>query len=232
MHSLVNYWIARQDRYTYYSQAPTASPLSLSWVRAREFDLGAPLNAVYWQWQSGTDAVGQELRIYRRDYARAVLLSRPVVGWPASPDWATPGPLYGLGGTFRLLYPDGTLGPPVTSIALALGEAVALVRVVEDAGVQSDAPPPADGPPPADAAPPDAGVALDGGSDADASSSADTAAAADAAGDGSRSGPLVQGACSCAAGGGAGAPLGLILAAALLWPRRRQRGRSVGFSRP
>ena len=129
MYSLTNYWIARQGRFTYYQQkAPNGSSLlSQFWCKARDFDVGQPIDPLYSTWQTGTDSAGQSYTIYKRTYTKALMLSRPQAGWPATPNYSTPSQTYDLGGTYRLLHYDGTLGPDITKIALCMGEAVTLI---------------------------------------------------------------------------------------------------------
>ena len=132
MYALASYWMAKQGTSTYYLQKPPRSgdalfwtPLSRWWAKAREYDIGWPTGP-YEVWQQGSDAAGQQYTVYRRSYSRAIILCRPKVGWTYS-DYTTPSQTYDLGGEFRLLKPDGTLGSAITSISLAMGEAVVLI---------------------------------------------------------------------------------------------------------
>jgi len=136
MFSLSNYWLAKQGRYTYYQQkAGSGSPqLSSFWAKAREFDIGTPADPLYSVWKTGTDSAGQSFTIYKRAYTNGLILSRPKVGWTYS-DYGTQSQLYDLDATYRLLHSDGTLGPEIGKIGLAMGEAVTLVRT-------SSSPPP------------------------------------------------------------------------------------------
>lgn len=128
MYCLSEYWMAKQGNSTYYSQvAPGNAPLSSFWCKARETDIGTPIDALYSTWRTGTDAAGQDFTIYARHYSKALILSRPKVGWIYS-DYKTQSPVYDLGGTYRLLRSDGTLGPDITKIGLAMGEAVTLMK--------------------------------------------------------------------------------------------------------
>lgn len=141
MFSLSNYWLAKQGRYTYYQQkAPDGGPsLSQFWCKAREFDVGAPVDPIYSIWKTGTDPAGQNYTIYKRTYTKGLILSRPKIGWTYS-DYGTLSQAYDLGGSYRLLHSDATLGPDITKIGLAMGEAVTLVR--SDGGVPTDTTPP------------------------------------------------------------------------------------------
>lgn len=130
MFSLSNYWLAKQGRFTYYQQkAGLDSPLLSSfWCKARDFDIGAPNDALYSVWKTGTDSKAQNYTIYKRQYTKALILSRPKIGWDYS-DYSTLCAPYDLGGTYRLLHADATLGPEITKIGLAMGEAVTLLNV-------------------------------------------------------------------------------------------------------
>jgi len=133
MYHLASYWMAKQGGSTYLHQKPPPSgdalfwtPLSRWWIKAREYDIGTPTGS-YQVWQQGTDTAGQQYTIYRRNYTRAVILSRPRPGWTYN-DYTTRSQAYNLGSEFRLLKPDGTLGSAITGIGLAMGEAAVLIR--------------------------------------------------------------------------------------------------------
>lgn len=129
MHALTEYWIAKQGQYTYYAQCPSDYvALSQFWCKSREYDVGTPVDSLYSTWQSGTDSAGQSFKIYKREYTKALMLSRPVLGWPSNPNYGVKTQQYTLPGTFRLLHYDGTLGPEITSIGLCMGEAITLVK--------------------------------------------------------------------------------------------------------
>jgi len=135
MFSLTEYWIAKQGKSTYYCQTPSGYvTMDHWWCKAREYDVGTPVDAMYSIWQTGTDSAGQQYKIYKRAYTKALMLCRPKVGWVYN-DYATRSRLYDLDGTYRLLHSDGTLGPEIGKIGLAMGEAVTLIRT-------GDTPPP------------------------------------------------------------------------------------------
>ncbi len=132
MFGLCEYWIARQGNSTYYSQyPPDYVAASTWWCKARDYDIGLPTDSLYSVWKTGTDSKSQSYTIYKRTYGKALVLSRPQVGWNYT-DYSTLCSPYDLGGTYRLLHYDGTLGPEITSIGLAMGEAVCLIRVTTD----------------------------------------------------------------------------------------------------
>lgn len=128
MYGLGEYWIAKQGLSTYYSQyPPDYIVLSQWWCKAREYDIGTAVDPLYSVWKTGTDSAGQNFTIYKRAYTKALVLSRPKVGWNYS-DYATRSQLYDLGGKYRLLHYDGTLGPEITQIGLSMSEAVTLIK--------------------------------------------------------------------------------------------------------
>ncbi len=137
MFSLSNYWLAKQGIYTYYQQKAGSNSPSLSsfWCKAREFDIGTPVDALYSVWNTGTDSANQNFTIYRREYTKALVLSRPKIGWEYS-DYATQSPHFDLGAAYRLLHADGTLGAEIGKIGLAMGEAVTLIKT--DSAAPSD----------------------------------------------------------------------------------------------
>jgi len=89
---------------------------------------------MYSIWQTGTVSAGQQYKLYKRAYTKALMLCRPKVGWVYN-CYATRSQLDDLDGTYRLLHSDGTLGPEIGKIGLAMGEAVTLIRT-------GDTPPP------------------------------------------------------------------------------------------
>ena len=131
MYSLASYWMARHDDCTYYSQRYRWQQLSSSWIKAQEYDIGQPVGD-YYLWKENNsvgDSAGQKYRIYRRDYSKAIVLFRTRYDWSEvnNKDFGAKSDSYELGGAYRLLYPNGKLGPPVTRIALSLGEGVVLI---------------------------------------------------------------------------------------------------------
>ncbi len=133
MYSLASYWMARQGNSTYFIQAHRWAPMSTFWIKAQEFDLGQPTGDYFVWKENETDSAGQKYRIYRRNYGKAMLLFRTRYDWDASnfKDFGAPSAAYDLGGTYRVLYPSGKLGPPITRIALHLAEGVALVSATD-----------------------------------------------------------------------------------------------------
>ena len=144
MYSLASYWMGKQGNLTYYQQRPRWKPLSSYWVNAQEYDIGQP-KANYYIWKTNTnpgDQVGQKYRIYRRDYTKAIVLFRTRYDWdPANfKDHGARSDYYDLGGNYRVLYPDGTLGPEINQIALSLSEGVVLIPSSNSNGVGNNPP--------------------------------------------------------------------------------------------
>lgn len=130
MYSLVSYWMARQGNSTYFEQAHDWLPLSRQWIRAQEANLGRPLGD-YSVWKESTaagDSAGQRYRVYRRDYQNAILLFRTRYDWDPKSfrDYGGKTPEFELGGSYRVLFPDGKFGPPLDRIGLHLAEGVVL----------------------------------------------------------------------------------------------------------
>jgi hypothetical protein len=113
-----------------FEERPINELLSSFWYTAQERNVGQPSTPQYTTWATGVDNAGQNYRIYRRDYTSgAIMLNRTRYGWASSDnkDYGTKTPMLNLGGTYHVLYSDGTTGPAITQIGLCLGEAVTLV---------------------------------------------------------------------------------------------------------
>jgi hypothetical protein len=102
------------------------------WFGAVTYDVGQP-QAGWFLLSSGTDPgdARYRYRVYARRYANALVLYKPLSADAAgasgslSDDTAT---ALSLGGSYRPLRADGTLGPAVTSISLRNGEGAILVK--------------------------------------------------------------------------------------------------------
>jgi hypothetical protein len=130
MYGLTDYWIAKQGNLVLFEERPINELLSSFWYTAQERNVGQPSTPQYTTWATGVDNAGQNYRIYRRDYTSgAIMLNRTRYGWASSDnkDYGTKTPMLNLGGTYHVLYSDGTTGPAITQIGLCLGEAVTLV---------------------------------------------------------------------------------------------------------
>lgn len=137
MFSLASYWMAMQPRSTYYEKRPNwdLGAISKYWPKAQEVDIGRPAG-LYYAWQNGIDGAGQHYTIHRRDYTKSVVLFRTKYSWDPkdNANFSTPGAGYAIGttgynpsGKWQILYPDGTLGPVVTSVSLTREEGVVLM---------------------------------------------------------------------------------------------------------
>lgn len=110
-----------------------ASSWTEHWSPAAATNIGQPLGSMR-LFASGNDPANPRLnfRIYAREYSKALVLYKPLsytlgVGSGTTQDnTATTHP---LGGTYRRLQADGTLGPPITTITLRNGEGAILMRV-------------------------------------------------------------------------------------------------------
>ncbi len=110
-----------------------ASPWSQHFFPALAYDVGQPAGP--WSlFASGADPGDNRLtyRVYQRQYANALVLYKPLSSTPnssavgtTSDNTATTHP---LGGSYRALQADGTLGPVVSSVALRNGEGAVLIK--------------------------------------------------------------------------------------------------------
>jgi hypothetical protein len=116
----------------YYGGYEPASSWTRHWVPATAFDVGAA--AGNWsEWAAGADPANAALnyKVFRRDYTNAVVLYKPLsykvaVGTGTTAD--NTATTHALGGNYRALNADGSLGPVVTSVTLRNGEGAILIR--------------------------------------------------------------------------------------------------------
>jgi hypothetical protein len=109
-----------------------ASSWSRHWTDAIKFDVGKPAGT--WSvFASGQDPSNRALdyKVYEREYQNALVLYKPVsysrgVNGTTADNTAT---THYLGGTYREVRADGTLGPAITKITLRNGEGAVLARV-------------------------------------------------------------------------------------------------------
>ena len=104
---------------------------SQHWSPAAAYNVGSPTGS--WSvFATGADPSNTALtyRVYQRSYANALILYKPlsyangVTGTLADASATT----QNLGGNYRVLHADGTLGPTVTSCTLRNGEGAILVK--------------------------------------------------------------------------------------------------------
>ncbi len=109
-----------------------AAPWQTVFVPAATVDVGQPTGAMK-VWATGTDPQRPDLtyKVYGREYGKAVVLFKPTsyaAGRPAGTTDDATGTTHQLGGNYRVLNADGTLGPVVTSVPLRNGEGVTLMK--------------------------------------------------------------------------------------------------------
>ena len=107
-------------------------PYSSIWLRAQEANIGHPTGPRHRLIRDvpAADPTGQKVQVFTRDFDRALVLFRSQVGWSAQhygDSTAISIPLPG-GETWLPLNPDGTLGAPVTHLALRNADAAILIK--------------------------------------------------------------------------------------------------------
>ena len=107
-------------------------PYSSIWLRAQEANIGHPTGPRHRIVRDvpAADPTGQKVQVFARDFDRALVLFRSQVGWSAqhygdSTAISIPLP---AGETWLPLNPDGTLGAPVTHLALRNADAAILIK--------------------------------------------------------------------------------------------------------
>lgn len=112
-------------------QSP-AAPWSQVWVPAAATNVGRPTGTMT-TWATGLDPQNSQLtyKVLRRDYSNAISLFKPLsytlgVGTGTTADATAT--VHQLGGNYRQLNADGTLGAVITSISLRGGEGAVLMR--------------------------------------------------------------------------------------------------------
>jgi hypothetical protein len=101
------------------------------WTDAITFNVGRP-TASFSVFAKGFDPANSalEYKVYRREYQNAVVLYKPLsytrgtTGTIADNTATT----HDLGGTYRVVRADGSLGPAITRITLRNGEGVVLAK--------------------------------------------------------------------------------------------------------
>ncbi|MBY0459266.1 MAG: hypothetical protein K2V38_18205, partial [Gemmataceae bacterium] len=108
-----------------------ASGWDRHWTHAIRYDVGRPL-ASWAVFGAGQDPTNRALdfKVYAREYRNALVLYKPVsytrgASGKLTDDTAT---THYLGGTYRAVRADGSLGPPVTRVTLRNGEGVILAK--------------------------------------------------------------------------------------------------------
>jgi hypothetical protein len=119
--------------FQYNGGAEPASSWTRHWVPAAAFDIGKP-TAPWSVWATGADPTDPRLtyKVLARTYQNALVLYKPLsytlgVGTGTAADATAT--WHDLGGTYRPLNADGTLGAPVTRISLRNAEGAILIKV-------------------------------------------------------------------------------------------------------
>jgi hypothetical protein len=106
---------------------------SSTWIPSATVDVGRPAGTMT-TFAMGSDPENRSLtyKVFRRDYGKAVVLYKPrsyALGVGTGTLNNATATTHQLGGSYRVLNPDGTLGPVVTSVTLRNGEGVVLMKV-------------------------------------------------------------------------------------------------------
>jgi hypothetical protein len=133
--SLAYYYVIADIDRTFLNLFGGTEP-STSWTRhwapAATYNIGQAQGAMS-VFATGADPNNRSLqyRVYRRNFTNAMVLYKPLSSNTQSVDGSlsnTTATTHQLGGTFRPLRADGTLGSPVTSVTLRNGEGAILIR--------------------------------------------------------------------------------------------------------
>jgi hypothetical protein len=132
--SLAYYYLVADPQRTFvnfFGGYATTTSWTQHWVPAVNYNVGPPLEA-FRVFATGQDPTNAALtyRVYARSYANALVLYKPLsAGSSGSGTTAdATATTHALGGSYRLLHADGTLGPVVTSVTLRNGEGAVLVK--------------------------------------------------------------------------------------------------------
>lgn len=115
---------------------------TLAWIPAMEHELGLPL-AHYQFVMSGAspDQSGATYKVFARDYQQGRVYTRPRDGLDAKWGDASMAVTVNLGGSYRQVLTDNTVGPVVTTISLRGGEgAIMLPATVGDCSAEPKVP--------------------------------------------------------------------------------------------
>jgi hypothetical protein len=133
MATLANYYLIGDPVSTFldfYGGYEPPTSWTRHWVPAAAFNVGQPKDT--WSvFATGADPSNSALsyRIYQRHYTNALVLYKPLSSSTSGSGTLadTTATVHQLGRTYRPLQADGTLGAPVTSIALRNGEGAILI---------------------------------------------------------------------------------------------------------
>jgi hypothetical protein len=128
------YLVADPDRtfLMFYGGSSPSSSWIEHWAPAATVNVGAPTGAMR-VFATGADPsnAARTYKVFARDYANALVLYKPLsyaVGQGEGGRGDETATTHNLGGTYRIVNSNGTLGVAVTSVTLRNGEGVLLVR--------------------------------------------------------------------------------------------------------
>jgi hypothetical protein len=133
--TLADYYLIGNPKSTFlmlWGGQDPASSWTNHWFNALSYNVGQPEGG-YSLFATGQDPSNRALtyNIYERKYTNALVLYKPLsytLGKGTGTTAANTATTEKLGGTYRELNADGTLGPPITSISLANGEGAILIK--------------------------------------------------------------------------------------------------------
>jgi hypothetical protein len=134
--TLADYYLLADPKSTFlnlWGGSDPAGDWSSHWFGALAYNVGTP-TGTWRQYASGSESfdASYQYRVYARDYTNALVLYKPLSfsTWtsPAPPTDSTSATTFNLGGTYRVLNADGTLGAPVTTATLRDGEGAVLIK--------------------------------------------------------------------------------------------------------
>jgi hypothetical protein len=134
MATLAAYYLMADPNRTFidfYGGFETSTSWTRHWVEAAAYNVGLPQGP--WSvFATGTDPANPWLgyTVYQRAYSNALVLYKPLSVGGGVPGTLADGTAttHALGGNYRLLNADGTLGPVVTSVTLRNGEGAILIK--------------------------------------------------------------------------------------------------------
>jgi hypothetical protein len=134
--TLAYYYLLHDPRSTFlmfFGGFEPASTWARHWAPAAAYDIGQPRGG--WSlWKTGADPSNKALnyRIYQRSFEKALVLYKPLSYARGSRDVSSLGSetatKHDLGGKYRPLGADGTLGAAVTAVSLRNGEGAILIK--------------------------------------------------------------------------------------------------------